>query len=329
MMNLGLEREEHRDAFPLLTKRLRSPTQDDLEVENDLKSQIRELKKQVDYLTARIELLENRDELEVPKKGIQQAAKNSATAPVRMNGTGQNPQKLKQTTTNSTVTDSTASPAAGDNSWIKVVKKGMKAQSTAKSSPDLMTSLSSLPPDAKMKILLKKTIPLDQKTERVVSVMAQLPLSIKAQRQPIPAWKEAIKALTGQSVLAVSLIHPCKAELFLDERVAEAVQTTLASKGYLVQDTPLLERDLRRRKTSYLHGYFRPLRRAMLLGFSPSLQEEMLNEAEQSLKTTFKDKAQQTQWGHHVAADRVWLKDLQSQQPQEEEVPPVEEEMVF
>jgi hypothetical protein len=60
----------------------------------------------------------------------------------------------------------------------------------------------------------------------------------------------------------------------------------------------------------------------MLLGFSPSQQEELLSAAEKTLKTIFKDKAQQLQWGNHVVADRDWLRDLPLQQPQPQEEEP-------
>jgi hypothetical protein len=101
------------------------------------------------------------------------------------------------------------------------------------------------------------------------------------------------------------------------------MKTVLENKKYLVSDHQLSDLDLKRRKASYLHGYFRPLRRAMMEGFSKQLQEDLLTAAEGSLPTFFKDKAQRTQWAHHVAADREWLAEHNEQHTQAQQESPM------
>jgi hypothetical protein len=169
----------------------------------------------------------------------------------------------------------------------------------------------------KLKLLLKKPVSLDQRSDHVASVMVQLPLSAKAQQQPLTSWRSAMKELTGHQPLAISMIHPRKAEVFFDGNVIDSVTNSLHSEGYLLPMEPLTDRDILRRKSSYLQGYFRPLRRAMFQGFSRAQQDKLLDLAVASCKTVFSDPVQRKLWSHHCLKDREWLQELVSHSPEE------------
>jgi hypothetical protein len=169
----------------------------------------------------------------------------------------------------------------------------------------------------KLKLLLKKPVSLDQRSDQIGSLMVQLPLSAKAQMQPLSSWKSAMKELTGHQPLAISMIHPRKAEVFFDGSVIDSVSTSLHSEGYLLPMEPLTDKDISRRKSSYLQGYFRPLRRAMFQGFSRAQQDKLLDLAESSCKTVFSDQVQRKQWSHHCLKDREWLQEMSVHSPED------------
>jgi hypothetical protein len=154
----------------------------------------------------------------------------------------------------------------------------------------------------------KVPIPPEERSSEVGSVMVKLPLSTKAQRNPITAWKTAISELTGHPPVAISLVNPCKAEVFFDVKVLESVSSSLLSGGFSCPADPLADKDLARRKTSYLRqGYFLPLRRAMLQGFSHSQQLKLLELAETSCQTVFTDPIERKKWKRHCQKDREWV----------------------
>jgi hypothetical protein len=314
MMKMTEESEEPQADTPQTMKRTRILQEVELEVQVDLKSRVTELEREIVYLKLQFDEFVKNYLSEINKKPLSAATKKVSSMAAKSTGTRESVQQTKPNKQEQIPTVS-SKPAAGvENPWIKVVKKNLtkeiKSQTNVLKTQNLKETLNLLPSESKIQILLKKTIPLEERIEQVTSVMVQLPLSQKAQRQPMTAWKEAIKAITGQTVLAVSLVHPCKAEIFVDEREAQKIKTILENKNYLVTGHQLSDRDLKRRKTSYLHGYFRPLRRAMMQGFSKELQLDLLTSAEGSLQAFFKDKSQRTQWSHHVAADREWLSEL-------------------
>jgi hypothetical protein len=106
----------------------------------------------------------------------------------------------------------------------------------------------------------------------------------------------------------VSLINPCKGEVFYDSRVAQDVSEALTKEGYLVENpSELSERDLGRRLHAYLASYFLPLRREALSGFSSEMQLKILDRATACLKSKFPDRASQQQWKHQIAKDRSWV----------------------
>jgi len=154
-------------------------------------------------------------------------------------------------------------------------------------------------------MLLRVPKPPEERSPGVVILSAKLPLTRKAQVHPVLAWKHALKVLTGQLPLTISLISPFRAELFFDSDKAPGVKEVLREKGYLIEEPPTLaEKDLVRRKEAYLNGFFLPLRRAALEGFDPSQQLKLLDLASVSLEKRFKDKLTVQQWKHQIAKDR-------------------------
>lgn len=90
------------------------------------------------------------------------------------------------------------------------------------------------------------------------------------------AWKEAVKALTSHSPLAISLLNPEKAELYFKAEMIPVIRQSRLS-AYLLEDIVVQEKDILRRKQLYLKGYFLPLRRAALQGFSSDQQKQLLD----------------------------------------------------
>jgi hypothetical protein len=212
--------------------------------------------------------------------------------------------KLTSSMTSESSATSAGPQAAKDPAaWTTVGPK--KAPRT---SPSLTATLKPLSKEDKLKLLLKKPIPPEERSSEVGSVMVKLPLSTKAQRNPITAWKTAISELTGHPPVTISLVNPCKAEVFFDVKVLESVSSSLLSEGFSSPADPLTDKDLARRKASYLQGYFLPLRRAMLQGFSHAQQLKLLDLAETSCQTVFTDPVERKKWKRHCQRDREWVR---------------------
>jgi hypothetical protein len=160
----------------------------------------------------------------------------------------------------------------------------------------------------KLKVLLRSPRPEEDRTTLVDIVTATLPLSTKAQAQPMMAWKQALQEITGHQPLLVSLINPCRAEVYLDSKVSTQVRDILSQQGYLQDPSELGERDLVRRKRAYLSGYFLPLRRAALQGLDSMQQLELLQLAEEDLSPSkHPDPITRKQWMFHIKKDRQWI----------------------
>jgi hypothetical protein len=184
-----------------------------------------------------------------------------------------------------------------------VSKKASKTQKP----PALSSVLAKAPTkEDKLKILIKKPLLPEQRTDTISSVVAQIPLTSKALAHPVTAWKSAIRELTGHQPLSVSLIHPRKVELFFDINVIESVKAVLAKDNYLSSQEATSDKDVPRWKASYLQGYFRPPRRAMLMGLSQDQQLKVLSLAEASSKT-LQDKTLRQQWSYQIESDRQWI----------------------
>jgi hypothetical protein len=170
----------------------------------------------------------------------------------------------------------------------------------------LKESLDSLNKEGKLRVLLRKPKRTEDRSAKIEVIPVSLPLSARAQAQPMVAWKQALETLTGHRPLSVSLIHPCKGEIFVDSSVQPVVTETLRKEGYLVETHQVLEKDLERRKQAYLRGYFLPLRRAALTGFTPDLQLKLLDLAEASL-LKLPNPTDRKQWKFQIAKDRSWV----------------------
>jgi hypothetical protein len=68
----------------------------------------------------------------------------------------------------------------------------------------LKDSLGDLSGPDKLKVLLRSPRPEEDRTTFVDIVTATLPLSTKAQAQPMMAWKQALQEITGHQPLLVS-----------------------------------------------------------------------------------------------------------------------------
>jgi hypothetical protein len=240
------------------------------------------------------------------KKTAQQQKATSASVPMTSEATSAGPPK----------SNFNFKPVVEPQSaWTKVTSKKAKKTAAPASLADLLKDK-----EDPMKILLKKPMDEETKTSKVVAMVGRLPLSNTAQSQPILAWKTVLKEVTGHSPLSLSLVNPCVAEIFWDSAVAEEVRLKMSGKGFLDSSpiTALSEKDLNRRRDCYLRGYFLPLRRSALMGFSPTHQEKLLDLAEEKCKT-FTDKVARRQWLHHIEKDRKWIKTPTSDPEQEEE----------
>jgi hypothetical protein len=176
------------------------------------------------------------------------------------------------------------------------------------SSKSFKDSLGGLTGSEKLKVLLRVPRSEEEKTSCVEVLTVSLPLSKKAQAQPLVAWKQAILELTGHQPLLVSLIHPCRAEVYMDLKVSTTVKETLRGLGYLQDPLQLDERDLVRRKRAYLSGYFLLLRRAALQGLESNRQLELLQMVEAELSPEkYPDQSTRKQWMFQVKKDREWV----------------------
>jgi hypothetical protein len=206
----------------------------------------------------------------------------------------------------------TPRPSVTVEEWTQVKPKSKAKSPSKKPAPPSKTLRSCLDrassKEEMLKVLLRVLKPPEERSSEVVIICAKLPLTKKAQLQPMLAWKQALKTLVGHLPLTISLINPCKAELFYDTKHAPEAIAALKEMDSLIEDPPeLTERDLGRRKQAYLNGYFLPLRRAALTGFSFELQQKVLSLSLECLRTKFPDKLTQQQWKHQIAKDQEWI----------------------
>jgi hypothetical protein len=128
------------------------------------------------------------------------------------------------------------------------------------------------------------------------------------------AWKESIKCLSDSKPLLISVLNPVTAEIYMEAEKAANLRESLDHKGYLLKDSsPLQEKDLVRRKSDYLHGYFLPLRRAALRGFDLEQQMKLLQLAEADLSRKVSDPILRKRWKYQIAKDRDWIRDQSPQ----------------
>jgi hypothetical protein len=171
-------------------------------------------------------------------------------------------------------------------------------------------NLQNLSGEETIKLLLRRQPPKESQPMEISSVMVSLPFTMKARQQPMLAWKASMKALTGHPPLAISLLNPGKAEVFYDTALILSVRESLSA--YLLNEAGVQERDLQRRKTMYFKGFFLPLRRAALQGFSIEAQHQLLDLAEKDLPR-IPETDKRKQWKFHISKDRSWLQQTSNQ----------------
>lgn len=213
--------------------------------------------------------------------------------------------------TNSALQNS-SQPSVIVEEWSEVKKKSQTKAPIKKTTQPSQTLRSRLDrvssKEEALKMLLKGTKPPEELTSEIVILRAKLPLTKAAQSQPMLAWRQVLKNLTGHLPLSISLINPCQAELFYDAKQASKVSDALKELDYLKEAlSQFNEQDLERRKLAYLNGYFLPLRRAALTGFNVDSQKKILSLASECLTKKFKDKLTQQQWKHQISKDLAWI----------------------
>ena len=189
----------------------------------------------------------------------------------------------------------------------KILHKSYKEATISqdqKTSQSFFQKLQSQSDSDKINQLLRRPKPTQEQNQEISRVVVSLPLSTKARQKPMTAWKEAVKALTSHSPLAISLLNPEKAEIYFKAEMIPMIRQSRLS-AYLLEDIVVQEKDILRRKQLYLKGYFLPLRRAALQGFSSDQQKQLLDLAEKDLPKL--DSSFRQQWKFQINKDRTWL----------------------
>ena len=101
------------------------------------------------------------------------------------------------------------------------------------------------------------------------------PLTSSAQNDPLYSFGNTFQAITREKPLGLSIVS----------RSIVEVSNQLSAMGYLAEHPPdqLSAKDVRRRVASYNSAFCLPLRRAILQGFCPDLQCQVLQLVEESI----------------------------------------------
>ena len=228
-----------------------------------------------------------------------------------------------------------AQPAQQTNateSWATVAKKGLPKHPQEKQPPQTFSQqLKVATSEQQLKLLIRQPLPDSEKATNIVKTPVSIQLTQRAQAQPLLAWKTAIKAVTKQEPLLISLTSLNRADIYWDAKLADSVTKALREKGYLGKAAPSkTPQQLNQAAKTYMRGYFPLLRQSILEEYSPSERETILSKAEEmSLKL---EKRQSQRWKYQISQDRIWLSTntIPKGQPEAQEVhdslPPSEEE---
>jgi hypothetical protein len=291
-----------------------------------LRSEIEMLKSLVVSLQEEVLLLRN--EIKQTPKPTPKSFKDALIPPTILPKTGKSPLKGKKTEKSTSNIPSnvlehpkvSADPppkpseqvptAKEPPEWTRVQSKKQSKSSKVHAIPSLKSVLGkATTPEEKLQLLLRPPKVVDRSAE--ISVfMVTLPLSRKAQSQPIVAWKHVMESVTGHRPVSVSLIHPWKGEVLYDSKVAADVSKALHEAGYLIENYQVSDKDLTRRSEAYLNGYFLPLRRAAWQGFSAEKQLELLDHAEKQIPKKFSDSFDRKKWKYQIETDRQFLQGM-------------------
>ena len=280
-----------------------------------LRNEVLVLKETVDLLMKEIDTLKAQLHQQSTVPSAQPAVEPSQVKPKSYKEAA-NPSHIKNIPVKKTPSvQPKSAPSAGPRSqpkasadasggWIKV-----EAERRAKDLDKHKKSMKDLTKEEKLKILLRTPRPLEERTSGVTMVTARLPLSSRGQAHPMSSWRQILKEVCGVRPLHISLINPSQGEIFIDSKDAEAVKQALSKGGFLANNLELVEKDLERRKQVYLSGYFLPLRREALQGFSPKTQLNLLDLAMADL-VKMSDPLKRKQWKYQIAKDRSWVEGL-------------------
>jgi hypothetical protein len=172
--------------------------------------------------------------------------------------------------------------------------------------PSFKEKLQSLQAKDKISFIIRQPMPLEKRSAGVVMLTLKTNLSAKARGQPMLAWKELVKATTGVSPLLISLVNPSLAEVTFELVDAPAAKEKLDKLGVVVDDLELSDKDLTRRSVSYHRGFFLPLRRQALQGFSLEQKLAVLQVAEASVDRLVVQHLRKPR-RLQIAVDRAWL----------------------
>jgi hypothetical protein len=144
-----------------------------------------------------------------------------------------------------------------------------------------------------------------------MSLLVTVPFKSTAAADSMKSWRQLIRQfLEPDTILNISVIHPTKARIFFDSRSLEKVQEFL--KTIRAQETTHedRDRDVTRLAATYLRGYFKLLRKAVIADLGRDLQLAVLTKAEELIgsKEFFRDnQVFQLLWRNWVAQDKKEL----------------------
>jgi hypothetical protein len=171
--------------------------------------------------------------------------------------------------------------------------------------------LQSMQAKDKIAYIIHQPMPLEKRSEGVVTLALKTNLSAKARAQPMMAWRELVKATTGINPLLISLVNPSLAEVTFELVDAPAAKVKLDTLGVVVDDLELTDTDMKRRSGDYHRGYFLPLRRQALQGFNLEQKLAVLMAAEASLERVVPQHLRK-QRRRQIAVDRAWVQEMEA-----------------
>lgn len=168
-------------------------------------------------------------------------------------------------------------------------------------------------PQTILGVLLRKPISPEEKVQKVSSMVVQLDLSGEALQTPYLSWQSAIRAITGEKPLLISLLHPRLAEIFYDSKLHENFQKLL-ERGKLSSPFKLNpEKDIGRRAVAYRKCRFPELRHACLQGFSATEVLQVIDRAKTAIEKEDIPQPLKQLWRHIIKEDQKFFNLLQPQ----------------
>ena len=135
------------------------------------------------------------------------------------------------------------------------------------------------------------------------------PLNSAARSDPLYSFEKIFQAVTEERPLGLSIVSSSTVEVFLPLEKINLIRQILSNTGYLVEHPPdqISATDVKRRAASYNRAFCQPLRRAILQGFSPELQLQVLQTAELSIPKIPNHRQKIIQKA--ITLDRDWVRE--------------------